>query len=49
MSEDDDEMGVAAAFVMGIVIGFVSVAVISAAVIWNAAELVARGVAGLRR
>jgi hypothetical protein len=49
IEDDDDEMGVAAAFVMGVAIGFVSIAVVSAAVIWNVAELVAKGVSKIRR
>jgi hypothetical protein len=39
--EDQDEMGLASAFVMGVLLGAMSAAIISAAVIWNAASLVA--------
>jgi hypothetical protein len=46
--DDEDEMGVASAFVMGVLIGSVSIGIISAAIIWNAASVVAEAVRKVR-
>jgi hypothetical protein len=46
--DDEDEMGVAAAFVLGFVIVFVSTAITGAAIIWNVASLAAETVRKVR-
>jgi hypothetical protein len=46
--DEDDELGVAAAFVMGFVIVFAVTAITAAAVVWNVASLAAEAVHKLR-
>lgn len=45
---DEDEMGVASAFVMAFLIGAVSVTIIGAAIAWNAVSLTAATVQKMR-
>lgn len=47
--EFDDEMGVAAAFVMAFTIGFVATTIVAAAIAWNAVSLAAEAVQAIRR
>jgi hypothetical protein len=49
MIEDDDEMGVAAAFVAGVAIGFAAILVVSAAIAWNAVSIAEAAVQAVRR
>jgi hypothetical protein len=46
---DEDEMGLASAFVLGFIIVFVSTAVTGAAIAWNAISLASKAVQTLRR
>ncbi len=46
--EFDDEMGVAAAFVLAFSVGFLVVAVTGAAIAWNVASLAAEAVRRVR-
>jgi len=46
---DDDEMGVAAAFVMAFVIGFTATTIVAAAIAWNAVSFAAEAVQAVRR
>ena len=46
--EFDDEMSVAAAFVLAFSVGFLVVAVTSAAIVWNVASLAAEAVRRVR-
>jgi hypothetical protein len=47
--DEDDEMGVAAAFVMAFVIGFTATTIMAVAVAWNAVSFAAEAVQALRR
>jgi hypothetical protein len=47
--DDDDEMGVAAAFVLAFTIGVVATTITAAAIIWNVADAVASLVHTVRR
>jgi hypothetical protein len=47
--DEDDEMGVAGAFVMGFLIVFTVTVVTGVAIVWNVASLAAEGVRALRR
>jgi hypothetical protein len=47
--EEDDEMGVAAAFVMAFVIGFTATTIVGVAIAWHAVSLAAEAVQALRR
>lgn len=46
--DEDDEMGVAAAFVLGFVIVFVSATITGAAIAWNVASYAAEAVRKVR-
>lgn len=46
--DEDDEMGVAAAFVMAFMVGFTSTLIIGAAIAWNVASYAAEAVRRLR-
>jgi hypothetical protein len=47
--EEDDEMGVAAAFVMAFVIAATATTIVGVAIAWNAVSLAAEAVQALRR
>jgi hypothetical protein len=51
MDEDwgDDEMGVAAAFVLAVMVGFVATTIVGAAIAWNVASVVSHNVHRLRQ
>lgn len=45
----DDEMGVAAGFVMAFMVGFAATTIVAAAIAWNAVSFAAEAVQALRR
>ena len=47
--DEDDEMGVAAAFAMGVLIGFAATTIVGVAIAWNAVSFAAEAVQALRR
>jgi uncharacterized membrane protein YbhN (UPF0104 family) len=46
--DDDDEMGVAAAFVLAFAIGFTATTIMAAAVAWHAVSFLAEAVQAVR-
>ena len=47
--DDDDEMGVAADFVMAFMVGFAATTIVAAAIAWHAVSLAAAAVQAMRR